>query len=78
MTMVNLMNTYNGIDLVHIDGIEELVEVNREMLDSVRRKNYDVLDFRKPDVSQHIIWFSQYLKFNGDCGFLDRLDFWIS
>lgn len=48
--MVTTFDKYAGIGDVKMEGIEEIAESYRVMVETIKKKTYDVLDFRRSEV----------------------------
>ena len=49
--MLNTMEAYSGLSDVHIEGIDLIAVRYKTIVDGTKKKNYDILDHRKPEVS---------------------------
>lgn len=49
--MINTMNAYAGLEDIRIEGIELIAVRYKNLVESAKKKNYDVLDHRKLEVS---------------------------
>ena len=49
--MLNTMEAYSGLADVRIEGIEVIAVRYKTIVDGTKKKNYDILDHRKPEVS---------------------------
>ena len=52
--MLNTMEAYSGLSDVHIEGIDLIAVRYKTIVDGTKKKNYDILDHRKPEVSYRI------------------------
>ena len=49
--MTNTMEMFSGLGDVKIEGIDTLAVKYKTIVDGTKKKNYDILDHRKNDVS---------------------------
>ena len=49
--MMNTIDSYAGLTDVRIEGIEAILVRYKTLVEAFKKKNYDILDHRKPDVS---------------------------
>lgn len=47
--MINTIDAYSGLSDVRIEGIDTIVVRYKTIVDSTKKKNYDILDHRKND-----------------------------
>ena len=52
--MINTMDAYAGLGDVRIEGIETIAVRYKTVVDATKKKNYDILDHRKGEVSAEI------------------------
>jgi hypothetical protein len=52
-----------GIEKVHIEGMEEIVDQYSIMVDTMKKKTYDLLDFRRHEVWSFFHLFTQFDKY---------------
>ena len=50
--MVNTIDSYSGLPDVRIEGIDPIAVRYKTIVESVRKKNYDILDHRKSEVAR--------------------------
>lgn len=50
--MVNTMEMFSGLNDVKIEGIDNIAIKYKTIVDQTKKKNYDVLDHRKGEVSR--------------------------
>lgn len=48
--LVELIDKSQGVENLRIEGIEEIAEQYKEIVDGLKKKNYDLLDFRRHEV----------------------------
>jgi len=48
--MMATIDSYSGLGDVRIEGIEIIVVRYRNLVESAKKKNYDILDYRKQEV----------------------------
>jgi dynein heavy chain len=49
--MMHVIESYANIGDVRIDGIEIMAVRYKTIVDNMKKKNYDILDYRRSDVS---------------------------
>lgn len=49
--MLNTMEDFAGIGNVRIEGIDAIIVKYRTIVESAKKKNYDILDHRKGEVT---------------------------
>lgn len=49
--MINTINSYGGLSDIRIEGIETILVRYKTLVEAAKKKTYDILDHRKPDVS---------------------------
>ena len=49
--MLNTMEAYSGLADVRSEGIDIIVVKYKTIVENTKKKNYDILDHRKPEVS---------------------------
>lgn len=49
--MINTIDSLSSLNNVKLEGMETIVVKYKTLVDNVRKKSYDILDHRKPDVS---------------------------
>jgi len=47
---VELIDKSQGVENLRIEGIEEIAEQYKDIVDGLKKKNYDLLDFRRHEV----------------------------
>lgn len=52
--MINTMNGYANIGNVRIEGIDTIAVRYKTIVEATKKKNYDILDHRKGEVSSHL------------------------
>jgi len=53
--LVELIDKSQGVENLCIEGIEEIAEQYREIVEGLKKKNYDLLDFRRHEVLPYCI-----------------------
>jgi len=55
---VELIDKSEGVEHLRIEGIEEIVDQYKDIVDGLKKKNYDLLDFRRHEVllSEHTVY----------------------
>jgi len=48
--LVELIDKSQGVENLRIEGIEEIAEQYKDIVDGLKKKNYDLLDFRRHEV----------------------------
>lgn len=51
--MVNTMEQFSGLVNIKIEGIDTIVVRYKTIVETTKKKNYDILDHRKGDVSDN-------------------------
>ena len=51
--LVEIIDKSQGVEDLRIEGIEEIVEQYKDIVDGLKKKNYDLLDFRRHEVLPH-------------------------
>ena len=51
--LVELIDKSQGIENLRIEGIEEIAEQYKDIVDGLKKKNYDLLDFRRHEVGYY-------------------------
>lgn len=49
--MIDTMTAFSGLQEIKIEGIESIVARYKTIVESVKKKNYDILDHRKMEVN---------------------------
>jgi len=48
--LVEIIDKSQGVENLRIEGIEEIVEQYKDIVEGLKKKNYDLLDFRRHEV----------------------------
>jgi len=48
--LVEIIDNSQGVENLRIEGIEEIVEQYKDIVEGLKKKNYDLLDFRRHEV----------------------------
>ena len=51
--LVEVIDKSQGVENLRIEGIEEIAEQYKEIVDALKKKNYDLLDFRRHEVPHY-------------------------
>jgi len=51
--LVEIIDKSQGVENLRIEGIEEIVEQYKEIVDGLKKKNYDLLNFRRHEVLRY-------------------------
>ena len=54
--MLNTMEAYAALSDVRIEGIETIIVRYKTIVDSTKKKTYDILDHRRPEVPDEIVY----------------------
>lgn len=49
--VLNTIDSLSGLQNIRVEGLEPIVVKYRGVVDAIKKKSYDILDHRKPDVS---------------------------
>jgi len=49
--LIGMIEESSGLEKVHIEGMDEIVDQYSVMVDTIKKRTYDMLDFRRPEVS---------------------------
>ena len=50
--VLNTIDSLSGLQNIRVEGLEPIVVKYRSVVDAIKKKSYDLLDHRKPDVRQ--------------------------
>jgi dynein heavy chain len=64
--MINTIDGLSCLNNVKIEGLEAIVVKYKSLVENVKKKNYDILDHRKADVTI-LIRFHQNFYYNLPC-----------
>jgi hypothetical protein len=48
--VLNTIDSLSGLQNIRVEGLEPIVVKYRSVVDAIKKKSYDLLDHRKPDV----------------------------
>ena len=54
--MIHTIEMFAGLPDIKIEGIDTISVRYKTIVDSTKKKNYDILDHRKGEVSAHILF----------------------
>jgi hypothetical protein len=51
--VLNTIESLSGLQNIRVEGLEPIVVKYRSVVDAIKKKSYDLLDHRKPDVNKN-------------------------
>lgn len=55
--MINTMEVFSGLGEIKIEGVDIIANKYKTIVDATKKKNYNLLDHRKGDVSFYLLLF---------------------
>lgn len=62
--MANTVEQFSGLPKIKIEGIDALIVRHKSIMDTIKKRSYDILDHRKGEVSARSFFYTRDEKFS--------------